>query len=62
MEAAVIQFNGSLHPTLALVKHELVVQAELALWRPGQIGAHEDVTIDISAQDRAYGLNERAKH
>jgi hypothetical protein len=48
VEPTVIQLYGVNSASLALVNHELVIEAELALWCARQVRAHLNVTIDVS--------------
>lgn len=53
MKLAVVEPHGVVRRTLGLVQDELVVQAELALWCAREIGPHEDLAVNISAEDGA---------
>ena len=53
MKLAVVEPHGVVRRTLCLVQDELVVQAELALWCAREIGPHEDLAVNIGAQDGA---------
>jgi hypothetical protein len=55
MELAVVEPHGVVRGTFGLVKDEFVVQAELAFWCAREIGPHEDLAIDICAEDGALG-------
>ena len=55
MKLTVINIIGGLGlgvlPELALaVHHDLVVDAKFALWHPGQVGLHQDLTGDVCGQ------------
>ena len=55
MKLTVVNSNGGLGlgllPGLALAVHrDLVVDAKLALWHPGQVGLHQDLAGDVSRQ------------
>jgi len=53
VEPTVIELDGINSASFALVNHELVVEAELALWCAGQVRTHLNVTIDVSPQNCA---------
>jgi hypothetical protein len=48
VEPTIIELDGIDGASLALVNHELIVEAELALWCTRQVRAHLNVTIDVS--------------
>jgi hypothetical protein len=48
VEPTVIEFYSVNRTSLALFNHQLVVEAELALWNARQVRAHLNMTIDIS--------------
>ena len=55
MKLTVVDGNGGLGlgllPGLALAVHrDLVIDTELALGHPGQVGLHQDLTRDVSGQ------------
>ena len=51
MKLGVVEPHSVVRRTLGLVQDEFVVQAELALWCAREIGPHEDLAIDIGAED-----------
>jgi hypothetical protein len=53
MELAVVEPHGVIRRALGLVQDEFVIQAELAFWCAGEIGPHEDLAIDVCAEDSA---------
>ena len=53
MEATVIQLDCVATAPLVLVYHEFIVEAEFALGCAREVGTHEDMAINISAQDSA---------
>jgi hypothetical protein len=44
-----------------LLQDQLVVQAELALWRSAQVRPHQDLTIDICSEHGAYRHQQRIR-
>jgi hypothetical protein len=48
VESTVIKLDGVNSASLTLVNHELVIEAELALWCARQVRAHLNVTINVS--------------
>jgi len=47
VEPTIIELDGIDSASLTLVNHELVIEAELALWCARQVRAHLNVTIDV---------------
>lgn len=54
MEPTIVQLYGINCPLLALVDYELVVQAKLTFRGSSKVGAHDDVTVDVCAEDSTY--------
>lgn len=54
MESTVVQFDSVTYAAFVLVDHQLVVEAKLAFWSPGQVCSHLDVPINIGAKDSSY--------
>lgn len=51
VEPAIVQLNGVNRPLLALVDHKFVVQAEFTFRGASKVGTHDDVSVDVRAED-----------